>query len=316
MPWIRRSRPIRLIRTSWCRTCSRCRRCRSSPTSPTCSIRRRASTPTRPTATWKCRRRWSISTPPPAQTFQINAALRMQGGVGRDVGFEKHSFRFVFKAPYGPSKLDFPLFGDGATDSFDTITLRANFNDAWVWGQNEAQYIRDQFADETLLAMGEPASHGNYVQLYVNGLYWGVYNPTERPDTSFAAAYLGGNKDNWDAFERRRGGQQQRHDRVQRTDELQFPERQHGRLPAGPGQQSGRHPQSELSGPDGHEQLRRLHADELLHRQYRLAVATTGTWPARKTVRPPRWTARASSSSRGTRRWRRACNGPTIRTST
>ena len=139
--------------------------------------------------------------PTTGETFQINAALRMQGGVGRDVGFEKHSFRFVFKAPYGPSKLDFPLFGDGATDSFDTVTLRANFNDAWVWGQNEAQYIRDQFADETLLAMGEPASHGNYVQLYVNGLYWGVYNPTERPDTSFAAAYLGGNKDNWDAFD-------------------------------------------------------------------------------------------------------------------
>ena len=137
--------------------------------------------------------------PATGQTFQINAALRMQGGVGRDVGFEKHSFRFVFKAPYGPTKLDFPLFGDGATDSFDTITLRANFNDAWVWGQNQAQYIRDQFADETLLAMGEPASHGTYVQLYVNGLYWGVYNPTERPDTSFAAAYLGGNKDNWDA---------------------------------------------------------------------------------------------------------------------
>ena len=91
------------------------------------------------------------------------------------------------------------MFGDGATDSFDTVTLRANFNDAWVWGQNEAQYIRDQFADETLLAMGEPASHGNYVQLYVNGLYWGLYNPTERPDTSFAATYLGGDKDNWDA---------------------------------------------------------------------------------------------------------------------
>ena len=149
--------------------------------------------------------------PATGQTFQINAALRMQGGVGRYAGFEKHSFRFVFKAPYGPSKLDFPLFGDGATDSFDTVTLRANFNDAWVWGQNQAQYIRDQFADETLLAMGEPASHGNYVQLYVNGLYWGLYNPTERPDTSFAAAYLGGDKDNWDAIERRHGGQQQRH---------------------------------------------------------------------------------------------------------
>ncbi len=139
--------------------------------------------------------------PASGQTFQINAALVMQGGVGRDPGYEKHSFRFIFKAPYGPTKLNFPLFGDGATDSFDTVTLRAGFNDSWVWGQNEAQYIRDQFADETLLAMGQPASHGNYVQLYVNGLYWGVYNPTERPDTSFAAAYLGGDKNNWDAFD-------------------------------------------------------------------------------------------------------------------
>jgi hypothetical protein len=136
--------------------------------------------------------------PATGKTFQINAALRMQGGVGRYVGFEKHSFRFIFKAPYGPGKLDFPLFGDEATDSFDTVTLRANFNDAWVWGQNQAQYIRDQFADETLLAMGGTASHGNYVQLYVNGMYWGLYNPTERPDTSFAATYLGGEKDNWD----------------------------------------------------------------------------------------------------------------------
>jgi hypothetical protein len=138
--------------------------------------------------------------PATGQTFQINAALRMQGGVGRYAGFEKHSFRLVFKAPYGPSKLNFPLFGDDATDSFDTITLRANFNDAWVWGQNQAQFIRDQFADQTLLAMGEPASHGTYVQLYVNGMYWGLYNPTERPDTSFAATYLGGDKENWDGL--------------------------------------------------------------------------------------------------------------------
>jgi hypothetical protein len=138
--------------------------------------------------------------PATGQSFQINAALRMQGGVGRYAGFEKHSFRVVFKAPYGPSKLDFPLFSDGATDSFDTVTLRAGFNDAWVWGQNQAQYIRDQFADVTLRAMGEPASHGGYVQLYINGIYWGLYNPTERPDTSFAAAYMGGSKDDWDAL--------------------------------------------------------------------------------------------------------------------
>ena len=201
MPWTRRSRPIRLTRTRWCRTCSRCRRCRSSPTSPTSSIRPRASTPTRPTATWKCRRRWSISTPPPARRSRSTRPCGCKGAWGATWDSRSTRSASSSRPLTVPSKLDFPLFGDGATDSFDTVTLRANFNDAWVWGQNEAQYIRDQFADETLLAMGEPASHGNYVQLYVNGLYWGVYNPTERPDTSFAAAYLGGDKDNWDAFD-------------------------------------------------------------------------------------------------------------------
>jgi hypothetical protein len=138
--------------------------------------------------------------PATGESFQINAALRMQGGVGRYAGYRKHSFRVVFKSPYGPTKLDFPLFGDAATDSFDTVTLRAGFNDAWVWGGNQAQYIRDQFSDRTLLAMGDPASHGDYVQLYVNGIYWGLYNPTERPDTSFTSAYMGGDKDSWDGL--------------------------------------------------------------------------------------------------------------------
>ena len=40
--------------------------------------------------------------------------------------------------------------------------------------------------------MGWPACHGTWVHLYINGLYWGVYNPTERPDASFMASYYGG----------------------------------------------------------------------------------------------------------------------------
>ncbi|MHB1034284.1 MAG: lamin tail domain-containing protein [Pirellulales bacterium] len=131
--------------------------------------------------------------------FQINAGLSMQGGVGRDPQFKKHSFRLIFSSNYGPTKLDFPLF-DGAINLFDNITLRANFNDAWVWGGTTSQFVRDQFADRTFLAMGGPGEHGGFVQLYVNGLYWGLYNPVERPDTSFAAKYLGGNKADWDVI--------------------------------------------------------------------------------------------------------------------
>jgi len=130
--------------------------------------------------------------------FQINAGLSIYGGVGRYPEFKKHSLRVLFKTVYGAAKLDFPLFGDQATDQFDTFILRSNFNDGWTWGGTQSQFIRDQFADRTLLAMMSTAPHGAFVHLYVNGKYWGVYNPVERPDTSFAATYHGGDKDTWD----------------------------------------------------------------------------------------------------------------------
>ena len=38
------------------------------------------------------------------------------------------------------------------------------------------------------------------MHLYINGIYWGLYNPVERPDASFAASYYGGDKDEWDAY--------------------------------------------------------------------------------------------------------------------
>ena len=46
--------------------------------------------------------------------------------------------------------------------------------------------------------MGQPSSHGRYVHLYVNGLYWGLYNPTERPDDSFNRDHNGGEEEDWD----------------------------------------------------------------------------------------------------------------------
>ncbi len=37
--------------------------------------------------------------------------------------------------------------------------------------------------------MGQLSSHSIYVHLYVNGLYWGLYNPSERPDDAFLYSY-------------------------------------------------------------------------------------------------------------------------------
>ena len=36
-----------------------------------------------------------------------------------------------------------------------------------------------------------------FVHLYINGLYWGLYNVVERPDASFMSSYLGGEKEDW-----------------------------------------------------------------------------------------------------------------------
>ena len=141
---------------------------------------------------------------------QSNCAVRMQGGVGRNTQFEKHSFRLLFKRGYGPTKLEYPIFenavfdGENAAERFDTITLRSQFNNSWhrhnTAEETRAQFLRDQFMHNSQLAMGHASPHGIFVHLYVNGLYWGLYNVVERPNADFASHYYGGKKDEWDAL--------------------------------------------------------------------------------------------------------------------
>ena len=137
--------------------------------------------------------------------FQIDCGLRIQGGASRQpANSPKHSFRLLFKRIYGQGKLNYPLFGDDAAASFDTLVLRANYNNSWYhWDPAQrlaTQYLRDQWARDTQRAMGQVSAHGRFVHLYLNGLYWGLYNISERPDASFSAAYFDGDKSEWDAL--------------------------------------------------------------------------------------------------------------------
>jgi hypothetical protein len=133
--------------------------------------------------------------------FQIDCGLRIQGGVGRSE--PKKSFRLLFKPEYGGT-LKYDLFQEpGAATTFHSLVLRAGFNDAWFWlsgDSGKATYIRDEFGRRLLLAMGHPSARGRFVQLYVNGLYWGLYNVTERPNADFSCSYLGGQANDWDAI--------------------------------------------------------------------------------------------------------------------
>ena len=131
--------------------------------------------------------------PDGTQGFQVDCGVRVQGGYFRTPSATpKHSFRLLFKTAYGPTKLRYPLFGKNAPDEFDTIVLRGGANDAYSWSGNEqnAQYTRDQFLHDLQRDTGHASGHGMFVHLYVNGLYWGLYNPVERPDGSFSSTYF------------------------------------------------------------------------------------------------------------------------------
>ncbi|MCA9185726.1 MAG: lamin tail domain-containing protein [Planctomycetales bacterium] len=140
--------------------------------------------------------------------FQIDAALEIFGGTSTDRWkVDKLSMKLKFKESTGPTKLVSDIFGPDATDTFDTLVLDATMNFSWLhpsFSQTDfAKYIQDHDAADLQNAMGGYAPHARYDHLYINGLYWGMYYVHERPDESFAAAYLGGDKDDYDVIKHR-----------------------------------------------------------------------------------------------------------------
>ena len=137
--------------------------------------------------------------------FQVNCGIRMQGNASRNPQkTPKHPFRLLFKGDYGPGRLEYPLYPDSPVASFNTLVMRADFNNSWLhWSpdqRNRGTRIRDGWTKDTWRAMGQPGSHTRYFHLYINGLYWGIYDFGERIDAEFAASYLGGEGAEYDAM--------------------------------------------------------------------------------------------------------------------
>ena len=126
--------------------------------------------------------------------FSVGAGLRIHGGTSR--GLAKQSFRLYFRGEYGPRELAYPLFGTEPGQRYDRLVLRSGSHDSWLWYGEEAVYLRDQLVRELHGAMGQVAARGRWVEVYLNGVYWGVYNLTERIDESFLATHF--DHDDWD----------------------------------------------------------------------------------------------------------------------
>lgn len=141
--------------------------------------------------------------------FQVNCGVRIQGGTSPNPWNDyKLSMRLVFRSDYGPGRLEYEWFADSPVASFNTLILDAGYNYTWSYAggsdpttqRARAQYVRDQFACDLQAASGAPASFGRYVHLFVNGLYWGVYDVHEEPEAAWAADHYGGNAGEYDVI--------------------------------------------------------------------------------------------------------------------
>lgn len=120
----------------------------------------------------------------------------------------KRSLRLNFRSEYGDAKLKTSLmrtgslFGSSATDTFDRLILRGGNNRSWarVWNPDKTTYAVDQFYRDSQVALSGYGSRGAFVHLYINGLYWGLYNPVERTDHWFTSRYFEGDPEDWFAI--------------------------------------------------------------------------------------------------------------------
>ena len=136
---------------------------------------------------------------PQQHDLTIDCGLRLHGGHGRLAEKNpKHSFRLVFKAQYGPKSLEYPVFGTEEPQKFDQLVLRCHFGNSWQhWAEGnreKAQYTRDVWARRMQRKMGQTSVNALYVNLFLNGMYWGVYNIAERVNDRFGKDHLGGAK--------------------------------------------------------------------------------------------------------------------------
>lgn len=159
--------------------------------------------PTETGDAWERRARLFFDGGPGGLVFGADAGLRIQGGWNRmPQESPKHSFRVVFRSRYGTARLRQRVFGRG-TASIDQLVLRAGNNHSWLhWDAAErrtADYLRDPWMRATHAAMGHPAARSRPVHLFLNGLYWGMYDLCERPDAHFAAQAWGGKDDDYDS---------------------------------------------------------------------------------------------------------------------
>ncbi len=125
--------------------------------------------------------------------FGMELGLKIHGGYSR--AFSQKSLRLVPRGGYGQSTIDYPLFEERELSSFKRLILRNSGNE-WP-----GTVLRDALAQRITEVAGLERQASTPVRVYLNALYWGIYNLRERLDRFYLADHFGVDPDNLDIIE-------------------------------------------------------------------------------------------------------------------
>ncbi|MGC4065926.1 MAG: CotH kinase family protein [Polyangiaceae bacterium] len=184
---------------------ARFRRSPSSPSSRTSSSQAKAFTSTRATTarSGSDGARFELLNPDGSPGFQANTGIRIRGGYSRRAQNPKHAFRLFFRGEHGTKKLTYALFGSEGASEFDKIDLRTAQNYSWSGDSGTGEQMtmtRDVFSRDLQGALGRPYTRSRAYHLYLDGVYWGIYQTEERPEARYAETYFGGDTSDYDVI--------------------------------------------------------------------------------------------------------------------
>ncbi|MBN1894645.1 CotH kinase family protein [bacterium] len=125
--------------------------------------------------------------------FEIRSGIRIQGN--SSVGMAKKSFRLFFRDGYGSARLDYPLFLGDPVQSFNSLVLRSGYDEDLTTA--EGTLIRDPFLNELWRRTGFLTSQGKLAVLYINGVFWGIYEIRENIDEQFYSDHVRPAETDW-----------------------------------------------------------------------------------------------------------------------
>lgn len=138
--------------------------------------------------------------------FGTSCGLDMHGAYSRRFDITaKKSFKLKFSGAFGAGSLDHAVLKDGGceTEEFKKLVLRGENNHHWTSMETANQggwpelgtYMHDQLLRGTQKLTSGFQAEGSHVHLFLNGMYWGLYNITDHICDGFAATTWSGNLD-------------------------------------------------------------------------------------------------------------------------